>query len=57
MLALSSMLREGFKKSNGNFKIFEKALKMENCPKIVMEVVVRKDPVLGIAIENFDKTL
>ena len=30
---------------------------MENCRKTVMEVVVRKSQILGIAFENFDKTL
>ena len=30
---------------------------MENCPKIIMKVVVRKNPILAIVIENFDKTL
>ena len=41
----------------GVFKIFEKALKMKNCPKIIMVVVARKKPILGIAIGNFNKTL
>ena len=37
------MPREGFKKIyRGVLKIFGKALKMENCPKIIMGVVVRK---------------
>ena len=30
---------------------------MENCPKIIKEVFLRKNSILGIAIENFDKNL
>ena len=54
---MSSMEREGFKAIyRGVLKIFEKVLKMENCPKIITVVVVRKNPILGIAIKLIDKT-
>ena len=35
----------------------KKRLKRKIVEKVIMEVVVRKSLILGIAIENFDKTL
>ena len=57
MFALSSTPREGFKKIyQGVWKIFEKALKMENHPKIIMVVVFRKYSIFGITIKRINKT-
>ena len=37
-------------------EIFEKALEVENLPKIRLVVTVRKNPILGIAITKINKT-
>ena len=51
------MPREGSKKIYQEvLKIFEKALKMESCQKVVKVVVVRKRPILAIAIKRINKT-
>ena len=59
MFALSSMPGKGFKRIYLRvLKIFDKALKIENCPKIIMALDVRKKKkkILRIVIDNFDKT-
>ena len=51
------MLRKFKKKIVGAvLEIFEKALKVENLPKITLVVTVLKNPILGIVITKINKT-
>ena len=53
MLVLSkqhcqAFLGKGLKTYRGVLRIFEKALEMDNCPKIIVEVIViKKNPILA----------
>ena len=51
------MCCESFKKIVGAvLEILEKALKVENLPKITLVVTVGKNPILGIAITKINLT-
>ena len=51
------MCCESIKKIVGAvLEIFEKALKVENLPKITLVVTVCENPILGIAITKINKT-
>ena len=51
------MCCESFKKIVGAvLEIFEKALKVENLPKITLVVTVCKNAIFGIAITKINKT-
>ena len=48
IVAVSSMPSKYFKKINRTVsKSFGKVLKMENCPKIMIEEIVKRNPILG----------
>ncbi len=56
MQTVVTLLENVFKIHRANFKILEKALKLENYPKIITGVLLRKNLVLRIASKKINET-